>query len=85
MRPPLRAVVWSELQCLEIAGLGKRFVVSDQRDKFVLDTTSAAASRLSDRPEADGFIRLGFRCFEREPILLCVRRAGRLWIVTEGR
>lgn len=52
-----RAVAWEEIKKLEAAGLGRADVVSELRDKFLLDVTHREASQLSQRPSADGFIR----------------------------
>ncbi len=56
-RSPLRSLVWGLMERLEDAGLGKREVVSDQRDKFLLDPAHPSVAHVSTRPHADGFIR----------------------------
>ena len=56
-RSEKRGIVWTEMLALQQTGLGRREVVSDQRDKFVLNTEHPAASRLTSRPGANGFIR----------------------------
>lgn len=49
--------VWTEMQKLELTGLGKCERFSDLRDKFVLNVEHPSASKLTDRPRANGFIR----------------------------
>ena len=56
-RTPKRQVVWEEMQRLEDAGLGHREWVSSSRDKFVLDASHPAATALTSRPGANGFVR----------------------------
>lgn len=56
-----RALVWDEMKSLEDAGLGERQVVSEDRDRFMLDAGHAAAYRLSENPGARGFIRADSR------------------------
>ena len=56
-RSEKRVLVWQFLQDLSASGLGDAAVVSPQRDKLVLDVEYPRASALSDRPDADGFIR----------------------------
>ncbi len=56
-RTELRECVWSEMGLLETAGLGQRKKISELRDKFLLDSHHPSVDLLSDRPEADGFIR----------------------------
>ena len=56
-RSEKRVIVWTEMLALQKAGLGQREIVSDQRDKFVLNTEHPVVSRLTSQPEADGFIR----------------------------
>lgn len=53
----LRPVVWEEMGALEQLGLGFREHVSAGRDKFVLSATHARATALTDKVEADGFVR----------------------------
>lgn len=52
-----RQLVWDLMLQLEQDGLGDRQQVSDQRDKFMLDSAHGAVSLLSRRPDANGFIR----------------------------
>jgi hypothetical protein len=56
-RSSARIQVWNHLAKLQLAALGHVVRVSDQRDKFTLDCSHVAAGRLSDRPDANGFIR----------------------------
>jgi hypothetical protein len=56
-RPEKRAIVWTEMLALQQTGLGRREIVSDQRDKFVLNSEHLVVPRLTSQPEADGFIR----------------------------
>lgn len=56
-RSEKRALVWEEMKKLERVGLGRVEVVSELRDKFVLNVEHAQASQLSLRPSAQGFIR----------------------------
>jgi hypothetical protein len=49
--------VWQQFSRLEEFGLGARHVVSEHRDKFVLDASHPSASELTTRPQADGFLR----------------------------
>lgn len=52
-----RQVVWEEMRRLEDAGLGHCEWVSSSRDKFVLDASHPAATALTIRPGANGFVR----------------------------
>lgn len=52
-----RQVAWDQMLRLEQDGLGYRERVSLGRDKFVLQQDHPAATLLSRRPEANGFIR----------------------------
>ena len=52
-----RQLVWDHMLQLEQDGLGWREVVSQQRDKFVLNQQHGAATALSTRIDANGFIR----------------------------
>lgn len=52
-----RQVIWEEMGRLAALGVGHRVAVSDLRDKFVLDPSHPSAYKLSQRPEANGFIR----------------------------
>ena len=56
-RTEKRGIAWTQMLALEQAGLGRREPVSDQRDKFILNPAHRAASLLTTRPEADGFVR----------------------------
>lgn len=56
-RTTKRQAVWDNMLKLEQEGLGVRETVSDQRDRFMLDARHGAATALSRRPEAKGFIR----------------------------
>lgn len=56
-RDAKRQLVWDRMLQLEQDGLGYRQQVSDQRDKFMLDSGHGAVSLLSRRPDANGFIR----------------------------
>jgi hypothetical protein len=56
-RTEKRGIVWTEMGRLQELRLGRRVIVSDQRDKFVLEATHPAAARLTTQPNADGFIR----------------------------
>jgi hypothetical protein len=56
-RSAKRQTVWQEMQLLENAQLGSCQVVSELRDKFLIDNALPVARILSCRPEADGFIR----------------------------
>jgi hypothetical protein len=42
---------------LQELGLGRREIVSDDRDKFMVNTAHPRAARLTTQPDADGFIR----------------------------
>jgi hypothetical protein len=42
---------------LQELGLGRREIVSDDRDKFMVNTAHPHATRLTPQPDADGFIR----------------------------
>jgi hypothetical protein len=42
---------------LQELGLGRREIVSDDRDKFMVKTTHPRVARLTTQPDADGFIR----------------------------
>ena len=56
-RSPKRQAVWDEMCKLEKVGLGAREFVSDQRDRFMLNIDHGAATLLSTRIHAKGFIR----------------------------
>lgn len=56
-RSEKRTRVWEEMKKLDRVGLGRAEVVSQARDKFVLNVEHAEASQLSLRPSANGFIR----------------------------
>ncbi len=56
-RSPKQELVWFGMQMLDATGLGEATEVSEHRDKFVLNPAHSAARRLTDRPEADGFVR----------------------------
>ena len=57
VRSEKRGVVWEEMLTLQTGGLGSRVRVSEQRDKFVLNPQHPAATGLTFRPEANGFVR----------------------------
>jgi hypothetical protein len=61
VRTEQRGIVWREMGVLEQQGLGTRVQVSAQRDKFVLHPGHPHMWRLTDRPEANGFIRADTR------------------------
>lgn len=54
--PGLRNVVWREMERLVRAGLGRRGVVSEHRDEFVLDAHAAVSNRLVTK-SAKNFVR----------------------------
>jgi hypothetical protein len=56
-RTEKRGVLWSGMGRLQELGLGRREIVSDQRDKFVLDPRHPASGRLTTQLHSDGFIR----------------------------
>src|SRR5688572_10230811 len=56
-RTEKRGIVWQQMAELEKQRLGRREIVSDERDKFVLDPAHPAAARLTSRPNSRGFIR----------------------------
>jgi len=57
VRPSKRERAWSEMGRLQELGLGRREIVSDDRDKFMVNTAHPRAARLTTQPDADGFIR----------------------------
>jgi hypothetical protein len=56
-RPEKREIVWTKLAELERQGLGRREIVSDKRDKFMVNTMHPRVTRLTTQPDAEGFIR----------------------------
>jgi hypothetical protein len=52
-----RLAVWDQMLRLEQEGLGVRELVSDQRDRFMLEVDHGAATALSTDVHARGFIR----------------------------
>jgi len=58
-RSDRRATAWNYMETLSKCGLGKCLPVGKGklRRKFVIDLNHPRASLLSDRPEADGFVR----------------------------
>lgn len=56
-RSAKRQAVWDQMLQLEQAGLGVREIVSDQRDRFLLDVNHGGATALSTRVHARGFVR----------------------------
>lgn len=57
MRPPKREQTWEAMGQLQEMGLGRREVVSDDRDKFMVNPAHPRVTLLTTQPDADGFIR----------------------------
>lgn len=56
-RSEKRELVWSEMAQLERLGIGRREIVSDKRDKFMVNTLHPRVTKLTTQPDAEGFIR----------------------------
>lgn len=57
IREERRALAWREMDALAASGLGQIVEVSPARRKLMLNLQHPRSALLSDRPEADGFIR----------------------------
>ena len=56
-RAPKREQTWLEMGQLQGLGLGRREIVSDDRDKFMVNTMHDRVTLLTTHPDAEGFIR----------------------------